>query len=142
MLKRILIPTLSLVLATAFADGAKAKRPSIAEGKKIFQTNCVVCHGEKGKGDGAAAAALNPKPRNYTDTAFMTKEPKSRMFNVISEGGKKNGLSPLMASWKKILKPDQIEDVLAYVLTFSEDSTKAIAQVMGRDKEKVEKPAK
>ena len=64
------------------------------------------------------------------------------MFNVISEGGKKNGLSPLMASWKKVLKPEQIEDVLAYVLTFSEDSTKAIAQVMGRDKEKAEKPAK
>lgn len=37
-----------------------------ARGKEVFTAQCVVCHGAEGKGDGAAAAALNPKPRNFT----------------------------------------------------------------------------
>ena len=35
---------------------------AIEQGEKIAKTNCVSCHGAKGKGDGAAAVALNRKP--------------------------------------------------------------------------------
>jgi len=27
---------------------------------------CTICHGDKGKGDGVAGAALNPRPGNFT----------------------------------------------------------------------------
>lgn len=37
----------------------------IEKGKQLFQTTCSSCHGADGKGDGAAGAALNPKPRNF-----------------------------------------------------------------------------
>jgi mono/diheme cytochrome c family protein len=37
----------------------------VAHGKELFGVNCAVCHGAEGKGDGAAGAALNPKPRNF-----------------------------------------------------------------------------
>ena len=94
MLKKILVPVLSLAVTIAVADGAKGKRPSIAEGKKTFQTYCAACHGEKGKGDGPAAAALTPKPRNYTDTAFMTKEPKSRCSTSFPRVEKRTGFRP------------------------------------------------
>lgn len=36
-------------------------------GKKTFTTVCASCHGNEGKGDGAAGVALNPKPRNFHD---------------------------------------------------------------------------
>ena len=50
---------LSLVAASAQADAAA--------GKEVFvKTNCNSCHGMEGKGDGPVAAALDPKPRNYT----------------------------------------------------------------------------
>ena len=138
MLKRVLIPVLAMGLLVGVADegiASKAKKINLAAGKKVYQTYCIACHGEKGKGDGAAAAALTPKPRNFTDTAFVSKEPRMRMYNIISEGGAKNGLSPMMAAWGKAIKPDQLNDVLAYVLTFSEAPAKATAQVMDKEKE-------
>jgi len=42
---------------------------SIARGKELFQTNCVVCHGPGGGGDGPAAAGLNPRPPNLVKMA-------------------------------------------------------------------------
>ncbi|MCZ8156538.1 MAG: cytochrome c [Leptospira sp.] len=51
--------------ATTEATPAATVDPEIAKGEEIFLQNCSSCHGEKGGGDGAAAAALNPKPRNF-----------------------------------------------------------------------------
>ncbi len=38
----------------------------LARGKDLFGRNCLPCHGETGRGDGPAAATLNPRPRNLT----------------------------------------------------------------------------
>ncbi len=38
-----------------------------AEGKKTYVTYCIGCHGERGKGDGAAASALPVKPADLSD---------------------------------------------------------------------------
>lgn len=37
----------------------------LTKGKELFKTNCASCHGENGNGNGVAAAALNPSPRNF-----------------------------------------------------------------------------
>jgi len=61
--------------------GAKA----VADGKKSAQANCVPCHGATGKGDGAAAAALNPKPADWTSKRVQD-EPDGEIFWKISNG--------------------------------------------------------
>jgi mono/diheme cytochrome c family protein len=38
----------------------------VARGKELFEKNCTQCHGGQGKGDGVAAATMNPRPRNFT----------------------------------------------------------------------------
>jgi mono/diheme cytochrome c family protein len=38
-------------------------------GKEAFEMTCASCHGEKGDANTPTAAALNPKPRNYTAPA-------------------------------------------------------------------------
>ncbi len=63
-------------LATIFATFAAlmlagAAHADAAKGKEVFvKTNCNSCHGMTGKGDGPVAAALDPKPRDYTKGDF------------------------------------------------------------------------
>lgn len=80
---------------------------SVAAGKKSAETNCVTCHGPGGKGDGVAAAALNPKPADWTSDK-MKKEADGTLFCKIS-----NGRGP-MPPWKHL--PDKERwDLVSYV---------------------------
>jgi len=87
------------------------------QGKKLYELYCATCHGQSGKGDGAAAAALNPKPRDHTDKAYMSTLSDDDMLKVVKNGGASIGKSPIMPPWGATLKDDQIKDVIAYIRT-------------------------
>jgi cytochrome c oxidase cbb3-type subunit III len=109
----LLITLSALVLTTrSLAHAADAE-----QGKKLYGQYCVSCHGQSGKGDGPAAAALNPKPRDHTDKESMSKMSDDDLLKVIKNGGASIGKSPLMPPWGGALKDDQIKDVIAYVRT-------------------------
>jgi mono/diheme cytochrome c family protein len=63
---------LLLVVYLAFLPGkpvvshAQAEQPLIAWGQEVFVLRCASCHGEDGKGNGPAAAALKVPPANLT----------------------------------------------------------------------------
>lgn len=121
---RIVILGCSLLLGAAAVSaqgnkGGAVKAAVLEEGKKVFEANCVTCHGPGGQGDGAAAAALEPKPRNLTDAKYMKTRPVADLRKIITEGGQSAGMSPVMVGWKAALGPNQIEAVLQYVLTLS-----------------------
>ncbi|MBI2932397.1 MAG: cytochrome c, partial [Planctomycetes bacterium] len=42
-------------------------------GKDIYKQHCLVCHGEKGMGDGPASTVLTTRPRNFTAGYFKFK---------------------------------------------------------------------
>ena len=80
---------------------------SVVQGRRIFEANCVSCHGPGGKGDGPAGKALDPKPTNlqamagqHTDGDFAWKI--------------ENGRGP-MPPWKGVLTQEQIWHVVNYV---------------------------
>jgi cytochrome c oxidase cbb3-type subunit 3 len=103
----------ALVLGTAlFAHAA-----DVEQGKNLYGHFCASCHGQSGKGDGPAAAALNPKPRDHTDKETMSKLSDDELLKVIKNGGASVGKSPLMPAWGASLKDEQIKDVIAYVRT-------------------------
>ena len=56
-------------------------------GKTKYDANCVGCHGATGKGDGAAAAALNPKPQDHTNGKVMKALSDKYLFDIIKDGG-------------------------------------------------------
>jgi mono/diheme cytochrome c family protein len=75
------------------ADAKNTKNPTkkddpklVAEGKKLAEQNCVTCHGNGGKGDGPAAAALPPpKPADWTSSKIAA-ETDGELFWKISNG--------------------------------------------------------
>ena len=80
-------------------------------GAKIYQANCVPCHGSQGHGDGPAAAALNPAPKNLAELQAQVGD--DYLFWRINTG--KDGTS--MVSWKGILTEEQIWQVIAFIRT-------------------------
>ncbi len=80
---------------------------SIDNGKALFQTHCAVCHGPQGRGDGPAAAGLNPRPADLMQSARMLRD--GVVAGVITDG---RGAMP---SFKAALNPSQIWDLTNFV---------------------------
>lgn len=113
------VSVLALVAGLALASSAVAQAPWVApesekakknplpndkkvmeQGEKVAKMNCASCHGTKGKGDGAAAAALNPKPADWTSSRVQA-ETDGELFWKIS-----NGRGP-MPPWKHLPEKDR-----------------------------------
>lgn len=93
-----------------------------AKGAEIYKLYCAACHGETGHGDGLAAAALNPKPRNFTDKALMDTVSDKDIYTIIKDGGPAVGKSMFMTAWGAVLGDDQkIHDVAAFVRTLAKE---------------------
>ncbi|MCB0434543.1 MAG: cytochrome c, partial [Mangrovimonas sp.] len=78
----------------------------LANGKKIFEANCVACHKVDGGG------GIGP---NLTDHYWILGGGIKNVFHTITEGGR-DGKG--MIAWKQSLKPSEINQVASYVLTF------------------------
>jgi hypothetical protein len=67
-----------------------------AEAESIWTGRCVSCHGANGTGDGPAASALTPRPRNFQDGSWHSRATDEHLRKILVEGGASVGLSPLM----------------------------------------------
>lgn len=65
---------------------APTTKPDLALGRKLFQANCVSCHGVEGHGDGIAGAALDPKPANFHDAELVWNSAPYKFYNTIRLG--------------------------------------------------------
>jgi mono/diheme cytochrome c family protein len=72
-----------------------AYSPALVEkGSELFRQNCVQCHGELGRGDGPAAATLNPRPRNFTSPdGWKNGHDLPSLFRTLTEGVKDTGMA-------------------------------------------------
>jgi mono/diheme cytochrome c family protein len=93
--------------------GASAAGGDVAAGERIYKQRCVLCHGAEGKGDGPGAAALNPKPRNHTDAAYMSTQTDEQLLHSIRDG------KGQMPAWGKIMTEEEMHSVLAYIRTLA-----------------------
>jgi len=89
------------------------------EARKTFDTVCAACHGADGKGDGPGAAALEPKPRNYTDKAWQGSVTDEQIEQVITMGGAAVGKSPAMPAQPQLKnKPDVLNELVRIIRGF------------------------
>lgn len=76
----------------------------LADGKAVFTTNCVACHRADGGG------MIGP---NLTDDYWIHGGTPTQIHTTISEGVLAKG----MPNWGKLLKPEQVDAVTAYVMS-------------------------
>ncbi len=111
----ILTATVLICGAVFAAPDASANKGDSVAGKQSYNTICASCHGETGKGDGIAAAALDPKPRDLSDASYLSELTDEYLSNVIGNGGVSVGKSAMMPAWGGVLGEQGVWNVIAYI---------------------------
>jgi cytochrome c oxidase cbb3-type subunit 3 len=79
------------------------------QGKEVFATNCVACHGPEGKGNPALGAP------NLTDNVWLYGSGgESAIIETVTKG--RNGVMP---AWADFLGKDKVKLVAGYVYGLS-----------------------
>jgi len=91
-----------------------APAPDAIRGQVAYETRCAPCHGTEGRGDGPAAAGIDPHPRNFRDPDFWRGRTTEQLRLVVRQG--KPGT--LMPPFDGALDPGQIDDVVAFIQHF------------------------
>jgi high-affinity iron transporter len=84
---------------------------SLARGASVYAASCAACHGATGAGDGPAAAALDPRPTDFTDRAGLVATSPLDFFRKVSVGV----AGTAMAGFEGTLSVDERWAVSAYV---------------------------
>jgi cytochrome c oxidase cbb3-type subunit 3 len=79
-------------------------KAAVESGKAVFMKNCVACHGPDGGG------IIGP---NLTDNYWIHGGTIAEVYKTVTVGVLEKGMPP----WGKMLKPDELERVVAYVTT-------------------------
>jgi mono/diheme cytochrome c family protein len=82
-----------------------------AKGKAVYEKYCMACHGSLGKGDGPAGLMLKPPAADFT-SATSKKKSEADLKAVIENGKPGTAMGP----WKGQLSPDEMSDVVGYVM--------------------------
>ncbi len=89
--------------------------PAAETAATVYKDLCASCHGVKGKGDGPAAAALNPRPQDFCKSEKHPTDADT--YKMIAEGGASMHHSPDMPVWGGVLDKQAILDLVAYIHT-------------------------
>ncbi len=122
------LPLVALVCAALFSLACSKKEEGgtgstaakvTPEAEEVFTQRCSTCHGTDGKGSGPAAANLNPKPRDYTDSAWQGSVTDDALRTTIVKGGAAVGKSPLMPPNPDLeSKPAVVDGLVAKIRSF------------------------
>jgi mono/diheme cytochrome c family protein len=62
---------------------------SVERGKKLFQTQCVMCHGINADGKGELVGELDIHPPDFTKPEVLSKRTDGELFAIMGEGSEK-----------------------------------------------------
>jgi mono/diheme cytochrome c family protein len=142
----VILVLLCILVLTACSskdtEGSEVARPSngggpgdainltgdATQGADIFANNCVACHGDQGKGgvtnpgsDDKTVPSLNPIDPTMVNSDYKTFATNIDLF--VEHGSTPEGESPALSMKAfgddKLLTPQQIADVIAYVISLN-----------------------
>ena len=103
----------SLLAVLVLAAVGHATEPPLDA--RLYNERCSGCHGDQGAGDGPAAAALVPPPRNFREAAFW----RGRTFEQMRTVVKKGKPGTMMPPFDGVLTDAEIDAVTHFVERFA-----------------------
>ncbi len=95
---------------------APDRAANLDNGKALYTKYCFYCHGKEGRGDGAIAIAVEPKPIDFVTNRERMDRSDAELMKSIEEGIIRDPDSRMyMPAWKGVLNDAGLRDVLAYV---------------------------
>lgn len=111
------VPADKLAEARALANPLPDSPEIVEQGKTLYEGKggCIKCHGAGGRGDGEAAAGLNPPPRNFRHHGFWRHRSEGEIFWVVKHGITGTAMIPFGSQ----LTDDEIWSIIRYERTFA-----------------------
>lgn len=88
-------------------------KENITNGKKLYQTQCVMCHGVLGEGNGPISKSLVPPPANLAFTRRLPIATDAFLFWTLSQGGQLFGTA--MPAFGERLIDKEIWQISLYI---------------------------
>ena len=82
---------------------------AIARGRAIFRERCVACHGDRGRGDGAAGVTLDPRPADLL--LHVPQHTDGELYYMVSVGFPESE----MPAWRSVLSEEQRWELVHYL---------------------------
>lgn len=99
------------------ADPDRWDLKHLEEGKKIYEDNCLPCHGKNGDGKGPAAKGVRypAAPTNFKEPGTIAQLPLTYVYWRVRDGGVKDRqFNSAMPDWGSELDEDEIWQVIMY----------------------------
>ncbi len=112
---------MSLIALLALQGDSQAEPPSSYDGRMLFISYCLLCHGPDGTGGGPLAAKLEVHPADLTVTIRARSDVALKRIisgkgrQLISGRPRHNIISDVMPKWKDVLSDRETESLIAYL---------------------------
>ncbi len=120
-MKNIIHSMVMLLLITESVSAYSANPPPAYEGRRLYVSYCLLCHGADGKGDGPLAKAMKISPADLTTTVrsrsdtILTKIITGEGRQTITGRDRHNLLSEAMPEWNEVFNESQVKALIAYL---------------------------
>ena len=93
--------------ASSVANPVENAADAVAAGGELYGKHCKMCHGDTGKGDGAATQFIKPAPHDFTTAEVRDANTDGDMFYKITTGKR-----PMPAMQRKMSEEERWQVVL------------------------------
>ncbi len=113
--------TLLLTLLLSMSNAFSSKPPPAFEGRKLYVSYCLLCHGVEGQGDGPLSKAMKITPADLTTTVrsrsntILTKIITGEGRQTITGRNRHNILKEAMPNWKDVFNEYQVKALISYL---------------------------
>ncbi len=105
-------PWVAPTRAAARKNPIAANETSLALGRRIFERQCLLCHGATGKGDGRAAAKLPKRPGDLSNPKLWEQSDGALLWK-LTEGHKP------MPKFENLMSDEERWPVIIYIRTLA-----------------------